>query len=336
MPPPKVPPARRLTPGEVLDQMNEKVQTSEPKARGPEGRGARPERPSQQRRETGRSFERLADKLNDKTEALATCQGEVNVCQLNMDDAVAKRQALETRYAELQQNYDNLTLQHQATLQAMQPMVSSKQESQSYHAAWCTAEEGRMKLQRQLEEQSSKHASQLETMMREVKENAEDRRAGLIRTHVQQLKEKDVRITELMEENMQLNELLKNQGKSKPAEPKQTGKDGQLASVAGASQRRSAAAVPPRPFLTEKQTKEAIEKDVSLEDWHSFAFRSFIHFIDSMEDLDKPTKRPAVTAAAGKKKAKTEKALLPRQWPKDHLLVSAWRTVAVDRARALR
>ena len=93
----------------------------------------------------------------------------------------------------------------------MQPLSQSSQESQSWKTAWCSSEEARMKLQSQLEEQSANHARQLETMIREVKQNAEDRRAGLIRTHVQQLREKDERITELVEENMQLNEVLQKQ-----------------------------------------------------------------------------------------------------------------------------
>ena len=113
MPPPKTVPPARKTPGEILAEMNEKVQTEEPKARGPDGRGARPERPSQQRRETGRSFERLAEKLSDKTEALATCQAELNICQHNLDAAVAQQKALETRNGELQKVNDNLSAQYQ-------------------------------------------------------------------------------------------------------------------------------------------------------------------------------------------------------------------------------
>ena len=193
--------------GQLLAEVNKKTGQSG-EERGPHGRGARPERPAQIRRETGRSFERLAEKLNEKVEALATCQAELNLCQHNLDAATAEQKRLATRNEELQKANDNLVSQYQGMLQAMGPLTQSSADASQWKSAWYASEETRRSLQTQLEEQSTKHAAVMESMAREIKDNAEERRASLIRTHVTAQKEKDNRITELTQELLQMREQM--------------------------------------------------------------------------------------------------------------------------------
>ena len=195
--------------GQLLKEVNEKTGEGGPgEERGPHGRGARPHRPAQIRRETGRSFERLAEKLSEKVEALATCQAELNLCQHNLDAATAEQKRLATRNEELEKANEHLSSQYQGMLQAMGPLLQSSADASQWKSAWYASEDTRRSLQTQLEEQSTKHAALMESMAREIKENAEERRASLIRTHVTAQKEKDNRITELTQELLQLREQM--------------------------------------------------------------------------------------------------------------------------------
>ncbi|OLQ15453.1 hypothetical protein AK812_SmicGene344 [Symbiodinium microadriaticum] len=127
--------------------------------------------------------------LGSKVQALATCQAELNLCQHNLDAATAEQKRLATRNEELQKANDNLASQYQGMLQAMGPLTQSSQDASQWKSAWYASEEARRSLQTQLEEQSTKHAAQMESMAREIKDNAEERRASLIRTHEMELRD---------------------------------------------------------------------------------------------------------------------------------------------------
>ncbi|CAE7218054.1 unnamed protein product [Symbiodinium microadriaticum] len=215
--------------GQLLAEVNKKTGQSG-EERGPHGRGARPERPAQIRRETGRSFERLAEKLNEKVEALATCQAELNLCQHNLDAATAEQKRLATRNEELQKANDNLVSQYQGMLQAMGPLTQSSADASQWKSAWYASEETRRSLQTQLEEQSTKHAAVMESMARE----------------------KDNRITELTQELLQMREQMEARSEPKMAAVKPK------AAAAPERRRPKAAAVPVKgKGWTDKEIQEA-------------------------------------------------------------------------------
>ncbi|CAE7949137.1 unnamed protein product [Symbiodinium sp. KB8] len=271
--------------GQLLKEVNEKTGEGGPgEERGPHGRGARPHRPAQIRRETGRSFDRLAEKLSEKVEALATCQAELNLCQHNLDAATAEQKRLATRNEELEKANADLSSQYQGMLQAMGPLSQSSADASQWKSAWYASEDTRRSLQTQLEEQSTKHAALMESMARE----------------------KDNRITELTQELLQLREQMEARSEPKKAAVK-------AKAAAAPERRRAKAAAVPGPGLTDDDIQEALQKDIPLKGLADLATRKAGKEKPSSARANPSAagskdKRPAVTAVGGGKKAKTDQA----------------------------
>ncbi|CAE7897729.1 unnamed protein product, partial [Symbiodinium necroappetens] len=205
MGPPKAIPPRRpaTTAAEVLQEVNEKQETpgKEPQPRQPGGRGARPNRPSQKNRETGRSFERLADRLLTANEKLLT---ETAALQWQEAQNFELRSQMQEQEANFAQQLQLLTQQKEqletANLQAnaahQQLLASLPELSQSgqYKQLYLNAEACRAELQGRLEKVTGDNLKQMQVMLDEKQKAAEERRAQLIKEHVRQLQGKEAEL----------------------------------------------------------------------------------------------------------------------------------------------
>ena len=190
---------------EVLAEVNEKdvtVPSSKSKRR------ARPERPSQIARVTGRSFERLAGQLADsrvnETELksqLANKVAELEVCQQQLA-------ASTTRCAELEKNVTQLSDQHHATLASISTLQEAGQSAVLWKNLFENTERARHELQELCHKQQKDFHERLQSQIADMNQISETRLKQVKEEHHKQLVAKCTEIAELKEELLQKDQQL--------------------------------------------------------------------------------------------------------------------------------
>lgn len=200
--------------GRLLHEVSMKETT--PPSTTRTGRGARPNRPSQVRRETGRSFERMTDRLLQAQEAELAAKAE----NAELKSELARRS---TEVKELTQANDelkaaNTQLQgwNQHWQQENARMVASLPDAGQWKMMYEAAERGRAELQASMQTMQKDRRESMVKMSEEIKSGEEARRRELTRDKVEQLKAKDRELTQLREELLQKEVELEAVAKSAP------------------------------------------------------------------------------------------------------------------------
>ena len=184
----------------VLAEVNEKdvtVPSSTSKRR------ARPERPSQIARMTGRSFERLAKQLADArvaetelTAQLANKVTELEVCQQQL--AVSS-----SRCVELEKNVTHLSDQHHAVLASISTLQEAGQSALQWKNMFENTERARLELQQLVHKQQKDFHERLQAQIADMNQISETRVKQIKEEHNKQLIAKCSEIAELKEELLQ-------------------------------------------------------------------------------------------------------------------------------------
>ena len=195
-----MPKAATTAAGQLLQELNQKTQRPEdpePAMRTPGGRGSRPGRPSQISRETGRSWERMTEKVVDLTLQLSNAKHDLTTCQEKLQVQTEENKRLAGQVSQLQEWNASWQAAHQQLVTSM-PSASE----------WKVAYEREAAEKIQLQKQVDANAQERATLVKEMKDASESRRNSLQRDHIHALKAKDRMMTELREEILQKEQLI--------------------------------------------------------------------------------------------------------------------------------
>ena len=204
---PKTPPepttdddaAPKASASDVLEDVNQKDRSGGA-PRQPGGRGARPWRPCQQRRETSRSFERLADRLGELRESEGRLKHDLDEARHKLGDlnnVIAEKDA---EIAQLKQTNGQLDSWNKEWQRQHQSLVASLPDAGQWKMLYERAEKSRAELQATMQTMQRDHRNQMDNMSEEIKAREFSRRRELVNTQVEQLKAKDRELTELKQE----------------------------------------------------------------------------------------------------------------------------------------
>jgi len=192
-------PSTRPSASEVLEDVNQK-EKSGGATRQPGGRGARPWRPSQQKRETSRSFERLADRLGELRESETRLKHDLGEARLKLDDLNNMIAARDAEIAQLQQTNAQLDSWNKEWQRQHQSLVASLPDAGQWKMLYEGAEKSRAELQATMQTMQTDHRKQMDDMSEEIKAREASRRRELVNNQVEQLKAKDRELTQLKQE----------------------------------------------------------------------------------------------------------------------------------------
>ena len=171
-------------------------------------RRARPERPSQIARVTGRSFERLAKQLADArvaetelTAQLANKVTELEVCQQQLA-------ASSCRCVELERNVTQLSDQHHAVLASISTLQEAGQSALQWKNMFENTERARLELQQLVHKQQTDFHERLQAQIADMDKISETRVKQIKEEHNKQLVAKCSEIADLKAELLQKDQDL--------------------------------------------------------------------------------------------------------------------------------
>ena len=205
-------------PGQLLQEVNKKEEGgTPPAARQLGGRGARPNRPCQKARETGRSFERLADRLLKAQEAEFSAKNEVAELKSELARRDTELAEMTQLNAELKKANTQLDIWNRQWKEKHDSMVASLPDAGQWKMMYEVAEKGRADLQASMHTMQTDNREAMEKMSEEIKAREEARRRELNLHKIEQLKAKDRELTNLREELLQKEAQLKAMASAKSA-----------------------------------------------------------------------------------------------------------------------
>lgn len=223
------PPKRNTEAGRLLDELMTKTprEGEVPKERTPGGRGSRPQRPCQIRRETGRSFERLSERLTDlaKSEAALQCkvfelqadmQAASQEAQGKLDAMQADLQMAQTEANSLRGQVSDLTRWNAEWQRQYQTRLTNLPAEGEWKAYYEAAQKANGELQQKLESLQTAHTAETKLVLQEMKDAASSRHASLCRDHQREMREKDKLVTSLREEILQKDQIIEDLKKADP------------------------------------------------------------------------------------------------------------------------
>ncbi|CAE7866553.1 unnamed protein product, partial [Symbiodinium necroappetens] len=167
------------------------------------GRGARPDRKSQIRREYSMSLERQGLKLAEVSAEVGKLTVENAHKQEAIDQLTMQKDLAEKALQEWKDKYSMLELHYKRLQDSIQPLSDQAQAQQSYKSLYEQVVVQNQQLHEALNQSNLKHEQQLKQVMEDVSAKDERRRTEIIRGHKQEILAKQIEITALKEELMQ-------------------------------------------------------------------------------------------------------------------------------------
>ena len=190
---------------EVLAEVNEKDRTLPSTT---SKRRARPERPSQIARVTGRSFERLAGQLADSRVNEAELKSQLANKVLELEVCQQQLAASTTRCAELEKNVTQLSDQHHATLASISTLQEAGQSAVLWKNLFENTERARHELQELCHKQQKDFHERLQSQIADMNQISETRLKQIKEEHHKQVIAKCSEIAGLKEELLQKDQQL--------------------------------------------------------------------------------------------------------------------------------
>ena len=175
------------------------------------------ERPCQKARETGRSFERLADRLLKAQEAEFAAKNEVAELKSELARRDTELAEVTQSNAELKKANTQLDIRNRQWKEKHDSMVASLPDAGQWKMMYEAAEKGRADLQASMRTMQTDNREAMAKMSEEIKAREEARCRELNMHKIEQLKAKDRELTNLREELLQKEAQLKAMASAKSA-----------------------------------------------------------------------------------------------------------------------